>query len=141
LKLYLDTSLVVAALTRETKTRRIQTWFGEQEDGSLVISDWVLTEFSAAIAIKLRTGQIKENDRSEALAGFTRLCSESLLMLPVSRRHFHTAARFADEYILGLRGGDALHLAICVDHGVKMCTLDRRLNAAGLSLGVNTNLL
>ncbi len=51
------------------------------------------------------------------------------------------ASQFADQFALGLRGGDALHLAIAADHGATLCTLDRRLNDAGLALGVKTLLL
>ena len=51
------------------------------------------------------------------------------------------AARFADQYALGLRAGDALHLAICADRGAIICTLDRRLAEAALALGVETALL
>jgi len=39
------------------------------------------------------------------------------------------------------RAGDALHLAICADHGATLCTLDRRLGEAGPALGVKTTLL
>jgi predicted nucleic acid-binding protein len=54
---------------------------------------------------------------------------------------FRTAARFADQHVLGLRAGDALHLAICADHGATLCTLDRRLANAGSALGVKAMLL
>ena len=54
---------------------------------------------------------------------------------------FRTAARFVDQYALGLRAGDALHLAICADHGVTLCTLDRRLSETGPALGGKTTLL
>ena len=52
-----------------------------------------------------------------------------------------TAARFADRHELGLRVGDALHLAVCADHGATLCTLDRRLAEAAPALGVRTTLL
>ena len=39
------------------------------------------------------------------------------------------------------RAADALHLAICADHGATLCTLDRRLADAGPALGVKTTLL
>jgi predicted nucleic acid-binding protein len=42
---------------------------------------------------------------------------------------------------LGLRAGDALHLAICADHRVTLCTLDQRLSDAASLLGFKTMLL
>jgi len=43
---------------------------------------------------------------------------------------------FANQYELGLRGGGALHLAICEDHGIKLCTLDQRMLAAATALAI-----
>jgi uncharacterized protein len=139
--LYLDTSLLVAALTNETETERMQRWLGQQQADELAISDWVVTEFSSALSIKLRAGQIDENQRAEVLSLFTRLATDSLAVVPVSRFEFRTAARFADQHVLGLRAGDALHLAICTDHGATLCTLDRRLANACSALGVKAMLL
>jgi uncharacterized protein len=139
--LYLDTPLLVAALTNETETERMQRWLGQQQADELTISDWVVTEFSSALSIKLRAGQIDENQRAEVLSLFTRLANDSFAVVPVSRLEFRTAARFADQHVLGLRAGDALHLAICTDHGATLCTLDRRLANAGSALGVKAMLL
>lgn len=136
--LYLDTSLLVAALTNEAESGGIQNWLGQQAPGSLAISDWVTTEFSSALSIKLRTGQIEFDHRADALAMFARLTAESLTILPVSGLQFRTAARFADQHLLGLRAGDALHLAICADEGATLCTLDRHLGKVGPALGVKT---
>ena len=68
--LYLDTSLIVAALTREAKTVPIVEWMVCQGPGELAVSDWVMTEFSAALSTKLRTGQITTSERATALATF-----------------------------------------------------------------------
>ena len=136
--LYLDTSLLIAALTNEPATPRMQDWLGEQNPDDLAISGWVTAEFSSALSLKLRTGQIEAAHRAAALAMFARLSAESLSVLSISALEFHTAARFADRHDLGLRAGDALHLAICADHGATMCTLDRPLARAGDALGLQT---
>lgn len=136
--LYLDTSLLVAALTREAKTVSVVEWMAAQEPEELAVSDWVVTEFSAALSLKLRTRQIKLSERANALAAFVQLLAGSLSVLPISSSHFRLAARLADQETLGLRGGDALHLALCADRGAALCTLDARLAAAGSSVGVKT---
>jgi len=139
--LYIDTSVLVAALTKEDRTSDVQIWLSQQSPENLAISDWVETEFSAALSIKLRTGQLAAEHRAAALAGFTRLVAVSFNRLPVASTHFRSAARFADQHGLGLRAGDALHLALAIDSGATLVTLDKRQAEAGLHLGVKTSLL
>ncbi len=139
--LYLDTSILVCALTNEADTAAVQTWVSQQDSRDLTISDWVATEFSSALSIKLRTGQLGVEHRAAALSAFTRLVTETLTILPVSRSSFRTAARFCDQHGLNLRAGDALHLAVCGEHGARLCTLDRRLSEAAPLVGVEAELL
>lgn len=136
---YCDTSLLVAALAPETATERAQTWLAAQQTGALAISEWVITEFSSALAIKLRTGQIDLDHRAQIFGLFNRLLAESLVTVEIAPTAFRMASGFVDQYGLGLRAGDALHLAVAAQHGLTLVTLDLRLLEAGPILGVQTH--
>ena len=138
---YVDTSVLIAAFTNEAAKGLAQNWLGIQDEGSLSSSDWVATEFSAALSIKIRTGQINGTHRAVALAGFQRLMADSFTVLSIEKAHFRTAARFADQFATGLRASDALHLALTDDARATMITLDHRLVSAATSLGLNAQLL
>lgn len=139
---YLDTSILVAALTRESATERVQHWLGQQSvEYDLVISDWVVTEFSSALSLKLRTGQLGEAQRASALLAFNDLATRSLRVVPIERQRFRDAAQLTDTPNIALRAADALHLACAAGLAAELVTLDRRMAEAGLSLGIPTLLL
>ena len=111
-------------------------WFARQKPGDLAISDWVVAEVSSALSIKLRLGAISAVERAEVLAAFGRLSDRSFVVLPIDRAQFRNAARLADLSELALRAADALHVAIALDHGATLCTLDQRLADAASAVGV-----
>lgn len=136
--LYVDTSLIVTALSNEDVSAHAQNWLATQNPEDLAISEWTITEVSSAFATKLRRGDINVTERAMLLAEFNRLVTESFAVLTINGRHFRTAGHFVDRHELGLRAGDALHLAAACDYGATLVTRDERLAAAGPPLGTPT---
>ena len=71
---YVDTSILVAALFDEVHTDPAQRWLSKQGAGQLLISDWVITEFSAALSVKLNADEIARLEApyiAHAVVGFS----------------------------------------------------------------------
>lgn len=139
--LYLDTSLLVAAFTHEPATERVLALLERPGSEPLLVSDWVTTEFAAALSTKIRTRELDEPYRARALVLFAMSVAASMDVAGVTPAHFTEAARLAGYHMLGLRAGDALHLAVASDKGATLCTLDKRLASAGKTLNVATALV
>lgn len=102
----------------------------------MIISDWVVTEFAAALSVKLRTAAIDEAVREAIDDQFETLRQHVLQTIPISSSHFQMAAHFARRAPFGLRAGDALHVAIAAEAGAAICTTDKRLASAAAQVGV-----
>ncbi|MGN8019378.1 type II toxin-antitoxin system VapC family toxin [Phyllobacterium sp. 22229] len=139
--MYLDTSVLVAALIKEEDTDRIQKWLAQQIEGKIIISNWTITEFYSALSIKLRTKQIQIKHRDVAVVAFKEMISKSFKVFSISNTHFSEAAKLVEQHDLGLRAGDALHLAVVLDLDATICTLDRRLAYAADALGAKVESL
>nr|MBV6629012.1 type II toxin-antitoxin system VapC family toxin [Oceanococcus sp. HetDA_MAG_MS8] len=138
---YADTSILVAAFTPEPRTSDMQRWLGERPAGELAISDWVMTEFSAALSMKVRGGYLQPQERAEVLALFAEVVEQSCEVLAVTVLDFRVEARFAGQHATGLRAGDGLHLAVAANAGARIRALDKGLVEAANALGVSAGLL
>ncbi len=136
--LYLDTSVLVAAITPEAESRRVQSWLRSVGSGDLAISNWVATEFASALSIKVRTGVLTMSQRENAARIFESVAGSTFQRFAIDPKHFELAKRFCNNVAAKLRGGDALHLAVASDNRATLCTLDRRLAEGGSALGVAT---
>lgn len=134
--IYVDTSVWVALMTQESATERVETWFASNTE-PLVSADWALTEFHSAIAIKTRTNQITAEQAGKVLDLFERLSTGGMTWVPVSRMAYRAAADLVDDFPSGLRGADALHLAVAQELGLqRFATLDRNQRINALRLGL-----
>ncbi len=138
---YLDTSLLVAVLVREPGTEAAKTYLAAAGSDILLISPWVTTEFSSALALKVRTGAITEAEQTAALTMFRRLAKTRLRRLDFAAGDFDTAAWLCDQVAAPLRAGHALHLAICRRNGARLATFDRGLAHAARWHGLPCDLL
>jgi uncharacterized protein len=134
--IYLDTSVLISALTKEARTAAMQVWLLRQGVGQLTISEWVVTEFSSALAIKQRSAQIDPIMRQAALQEFARLRQDTFRVVPILASSYRLATSYCDQVDLSIRASDALHLAICKENGGSLGTLDRRFAEAALAIGV-----
>jgi len=139
---YLDTSVIVAALVNEEASERASAFLWEAVNTTrVVVSDWTLTEFSSAIALKIRTGQLNSDYQAEIQNVFDGLVTETFELIPVERRHFLLAAKLAAQRNVDLRASDALHLAISEETRTELVTLDRRMAEAGAALEIAARLI
>jgi predicted nucleic acid-binding protein len=124
-------------MTLETSTESVKAWFASLENMP-VSSDWLLTEFSSAISIKVSTGRLSEVAAKAVHKEFQFLASSGLRLAPVTRTAFKAAADMVQVHRHGLRSGDALHLAVAREIGAKtIATLDDTMakNAKRLKMG------
>lgn len=136
--LYLDTSLLVSAMSAEPDSRRVQLWLYEHADQLIAISGWVETEFSSAMGLKVRRGTMAEDVAQIATAEFRNNVVASARHLPIALEDFRRAAAISGRAALKVRGSDALHLAVAEAHGAILCTLDKSQAAAGQAIGIDT---
>lgn len=135
--IYCDTSLVVTALATEPTTSEAQFWLEGHASEPLAASPWVEAELACALAAKERGGLLKASQRVKAFA-IWRVLLAGWRVLPVEPRHFVRVTELAE---LGLRAGDALHLAIASREGAALATRDRDLGEAARTLGMVVHLL
>ena len=141
MSLYLDSSLLVSLVVREPFSDEVATWMKAQAGAEFAISAWTTTEISSALSIKLRTTELSRSQRDAALGRFRAISAEAFINYAVLDRHFAEASRFCEAHELGLRASDALHLAIAVENGATVCTLDVKMEEAGYKLGIETVLV
>jgi predicted nucleic acid-binding protein len=138
--IYLDTSLLVSALTNEPDGSIARDWLAERPNEVLVVSHWVLVEFASALSAKLRNKDITQAEHTAALRELHYMVSENLDVISISPSDFERAAQLAENHLLGLKSGDALHLSVAhVADG--LCTRDHRFAKAAKALGLDAILI
>ena len=112
--IYLDTSVIVPLIVPETTSSRARSWFDRldfRNTKDLAVSAWVLTEFTSAMGIKVRNRDISGSQGEAARALLEDALLPNMTVVEVTPTDFRLAETMLREFSLGLRDGDALHLA------------------------------
>ncbi|MHB0991059.1 MAG: type II toxin-antitoxin system VapC family toxin [Burkholderiales bacterium] len=132
--LYLDTSFIAPLVLNEATSAEIETFVIRQPAGILAVSQWTRIEFASLVAREVRMKNFTPQIAGMVLKEFEALINQSCQIWLPHAADYELARKFVANFDSGLRGGDALHLAIAKNQGVSLLlTLDESLlNAASL---------
>jgi len=134
--IYLDTSVVVALLTPEERSPHALDWFAQCRE-PLISSDWLITETHSALGIKQRQHGLSQVARAAAGEQFERLLQGGVELRSHDRGRFRQAAELLQDPALGIRAGDALHLAVALhSRCTRLASFDGRMLQAAVALGM-----
>ena len=137
--IYLDTSAAIPLFVPKPASDAVDACF-ESCDDTLILSDWILTEFASALSVKVRRGEIEQKQAQATWKHFESFCQSGLRLVPVSRQAFGQAEQLVRNVPGGLRSGDSLHLAVAIEAGAaSIANADANLakNAKSMGLAVN----
>ena len=134
--IYLDSSVVVALLTPEERSAQALDWFAQSRE-PLISSDWLITETHSALGIKQRHHGLSSSARQAAGQQLERLLQGGVELRLLDRERFRQAAELLQDSALGLRAGDALHLAVALhSRCTRLASFDSRMQQAAAALGM-----
>ncbi|MDB5800626.1 MAG: PilT protein domain protein [Rhodocyclales bacterium] len=132
---YLDTAVFLSTHYAESTSKPVSSWLKKRPE-PLATSAWTLTECASASGIRVRRGDIPAELATTLLDSIRQLIDESCILLPVQQEDYLQATRWLADFQLGLRAGDALHLAVVQRHDATLVSYDKVLLRAAKALGV-----
>ncbi len=135
--IYCDTSILIPVFVDEAQSARVEAWIGMPHVDPIV-SDLVILEFSAALSRLVRERVLDEAQARTINGAFDAWCDRRVRPLTTTSEIFTRARTIVEDAALGVRGPDALHLALLQVTGLPFATFDARLGRAAATLGLAT---
>jgi predicted nucleic acid-binding protein len=125
---YLDTSFLTPLFRAEETSAAIETFIRRLPPSEPAISHWTRVEFSSLLARDVRMGVLASAGAEQIDAQFETSVGRSFHVLTPDIADFDLAKRYLRIFDSGLRGSDALHLAIAHNNGATaIYTLDKTM--------------
>lgn len=133
MSVYFDTSAIVALLTADAHSAAAEGWL--EQGHEVIVSQWVLTEFSSALGLQFRQQRLTLADVVQAEAILLRLAQKEFGLASVENDDV-VRARALLVQDRSLRSSDALHLAVAMRLGTAFATFDAHQARAARTLGL-----
>jgi uncharacterized protein len=135
--LYFDTSFLAPLLLEEPTSAKVERFMSRLTRRELAVSHWTRVEFASLLAREVRMGGLKSHAAREIEIEFDSVVNESFVVLLPVADDFELAKNYLGHHQMGLRAGDALHLAIAHNRNCEaIYSLDKTLLKAGKQLGL-----
>ena len=131
---YLDTNFVVSLFFDDAHSQRTHVWMASVWR-PLSASALLETEFHALVNRRERARAISKYVATDVRRQFSEDILARSERLALTASSGLRAAALARDPDLRLSAADALHLALCVDHGKTLVTFDTRLADAAKACG------
>ena len=134
---YFDTSCLVPLIVNEETSLQVGELVASLDRHALFTSHLALIEFASTLGREVRMGSITPSEATKLRSAFEDLIRSSFSLILPQPEDYARAVEFLADAKSGMRGPDALHLAVASNHGAsRILTLDRKMILAGKALGL-----
>lgn len=138
MKLYLDSSVLVAAFAPEKFSQRAMDLLGNASE--VVVSELTITEARVSLVRKRKRRAMTAEEVAEALAEIAEAIQDGTLGVePLPVEIFRAAEALADRVAVPVRAMDALHVAMAAQLGAEMATFDADQATAAKAEGITVH--
>lgn len=138
MKLYLDSSVLVAAFAPEKFSQRAMDLLGNASE--VVVSELTITEARVSLVRKRKRRAMTAEEVAEALAEIAEAIQDGTLGVePLPVEIFRAAEALADRVAVPVRAMDALHVAMATQLGAEMATFDADQATAAKAEGITVH--
>jgi predicted nucleic acid-binding protein len=131
--LYLDASLLVALFVIDPSSARAEAFLAANP-AIVLVSDFGAAEFSSAVARRVRTHELTQDDGRLAFLRFDLWCARAVHRHETTAADIDAADRILRRLDLPLRTPDAIHIALARRLDATLLTFDRQMATSARAL-------
>ena len=121
---------------KDSHSERVDRWSASIAE-PMVVSGWAVAEFSSALGVRRRHGDLNDDERQAAELALD-IWLTSVDQVEIVAVDFVLARQLMRVDALPVKAPDALHIAVAKRIGAVMATVDRQLRHAAEGFDVST---